>query len=147
MVDEFQGPRLALAVSEVAKRKKVVHLFSGGTEDISGARCHRYSFQWAASPYTAAKTVVDNFMKANPKEAAQIIAEVYKMDVAVIEKAIAQTGVTVDGVPYWGPGNLQYKGMDNMIRAQKLVGAVKGDVDWSKMVDESFLPDDLKSKK
>src|SRR5262245_64936790 len=34
---------VALAVSEVAKRKKVVHLFSGGTEDISGARCHRYS--------------------------------------------------------------------------------------------------------
>ena len=58
---------VALAVSEVAKRKKVVHLFSGGTEDISGARCHRYSFQWAASPYTAAKTVVYNFMKANPK--------------------------------------------------------------------------------
>src|SRR6267378_5519776 len=58
---------VALAVSEVAKRKKVVHLFSGGTEDISGSRCHRYSFQWAASPYTAAKTVVDTFMKANPK--------------------------------------------------------------------------------
>jgi branched-chain amino acid transport system substrate-binding protein len=58
---------VALAVSEVAKRKKVLHIFSGGTEDISGARCHRYSFQWAASPYTAAKTVVDNFMKANPK--------------------------------------------------------------------------------
>jgi len=58
---------VALAVSEVAKRKKVLHIFSGGTEDISGQRCHRYSFQWAASPYTAAKTVVDNFMKANPK--------------------------------------------------------------------------------
>jgi branched-chain amino acid transport system substrate-binding protein len=58
---------VALAVSEVAKRKKVFHYFSGGTEDISGARCHRYSFQWAASPYTAAKTVVDNFMKANPQ--------------------------------------------------------------------------------
>src|SRR3989440_502756 len=58
---------VALAVSEVAKRKKVLHLFSGGTEDISGVRCHRYSFQWAASPYTAAKTVVDSFMKANPK--------------------------------------------------------------------------------
>ena len=58
---------VALAVSEVAKRKKVFHYFSGGTEDISGSRCHRYSFQWAASPYTAAKAVVDNFMKANPK--------------------------------------------------------------------------------
>ncbi len=87
------------------------------------------------------------FMNAHRAEAAQIIATVYKMDEPVIAKAIANTGVTVDGVPYWGPGNLQYKGMDNMIRAQKLVGAVKGDVDWSKIVDESFLPDDLKSKK
>jgi branched-chain amino acid transport system substrate-binding protein len=58
---------VALAVSEVAKRKKTFHYFSGGTEDISGARCHRYSFQWAASPYTAAKTVVDTFMQANPR--------------------------------------------------------------------------------
>jgi branched-chain amino acid transport system substrate-binding protein len=58
---------VALAVSEVAKRRKVFHYFSGGTEDIAGKRCHRYSFQWAASPYTAAKTVVDNFVKANPK--------------------------------------------------------------------------------
>lgn len=87
------------------------------------------------------------FMNANRQESAEIIARVYKMEPAVIAKAIANTGVTVDGVPYWGPGNLQYKGMDNMIRAQQLVGAVKGDVDWSKLVDESFLPNDLKSKK
>lgn len=87
------------------------------------------------------------FINSNPEEAAEIIAQVYKMDVSVIAKAIKQTNVVVDGVPYWGPGNLQYRGMDNMIRAQKLVGAVKGDIDWSKIVDESFLPDDLKSKK
>src|SRR5258705_5340312 len=58
---------VGLAVPEVERRKKVVPPYSGGTEDISGTRCHRYSFQWAASPYTAAKTVVDNFMQANPK--------------------------------------------------------------------------------
>src|SRR5215467_15157186 len=58
---------IALACTEVAKRRKVFYYFSGGTEDIAGKRCHRYSFQWAASPYTAAKTVVDNFVKANPR--------------------------------------------------------------------------------
>ncbi|MBI3457645.1 MAG: ABC transporter substrate-binding protein [Candidatus Rokubacteria bacterium] len=58
---------VALAVSEVAKRRKVLHYFSGGTEDLTGKHCHRYSFQWAASPYTAARTVMDNFVKANPK--------------------------------------------------------------------------------
>src|SRR5215471_4602606 len=86
-------------------------------------------------------------MKEHPKEAAEIIASIYKMEPAVIENAIKNTGVTVQGVTYWGTGKINYQGLDNMIRAQKLVGAVKGDVDWSKIVDESFLPDDLKSKK
>jgi NitT/TauT family transport system substrate-binding protein len=36
--------------------------------------------------------------------------------------------------------------MDNMIQAQKDVGALSGEVVWSDLVDESFLPDDLKSK-
>jgi hypothetical protein len=36
--------------------------------------------------------------------------------------------------------------MNNMIKAQKDVGAIEGDVDWATLVDESFLPGDLKSK-
>ena len=51
------------------------------------------------------------------------------------------------GVPYWGKGDLRLDTMNNMIRAQRLVGALKGDVDWNKLIDESVLPDDLKSKK
>ena len=58
---------VALAVTEVARRRKVFHYFSGGTEDISGKRCHRYGFQWAASPYTAAHIVVDKFMELHPQ--------------------------------------------------------------------------------
>jgi len=58
---------VALAVAEVAKRRKVLHYFSGGTEEISGKRCHRYSFQWAASPFTAMHIVMDSFMKRHPK--------------------------------------------------------------------------------
>src|SRR5688572_32352610 len=46
------------------------------------------------------------------------------------------------GVPYWGPGDIRIDTMDNMIRAQKIVGALKGDADWSKLIDESFLPDE-----
>ncbi len=57
---------VALAVTEVAKRRHALEYFSGGTEDIAGARCHRYAFQWAAHPYTAAKTVVEGFLAANP---------------------------------------------------------------------------------
>ncbi len=88
------------------------------------------------------------FMYEHPKEAAKIIAKAYKMEDDIIESAVLNLiNGSVDGVPYWGPGRFHYEGMDNMLRAQRMVGAVKGDVDWSKMVDESFLPEDLKTKK
>jgi NitT/TauT family transport system substrate-binding protein len=45
------------------------------------------------------------------------------------------------GLPYWSTtGRFNWDSMNNMIRAQHLVGVIKGDVDWSKIVDESFLP-------
>ena len=88
------------------------------------------------------------YMIANPKESAQIIAKVYNLDPVVTERVVRGLidSQKKSGVAYWGPGDLKIDTMNNMIRAQKLVGAVKGDVDWSKMIDESFLPDDLKSK-
>ena len=58
---------VALSVTEVAKRRKALYFFAGGTEEIAGKRCHRYAFQWAASPYTAMHVVADKFMAANPK--------------------------------------------------------------------------------
>ena len=89
------------------------------------------------------------FMHANPAEASAIIAKVYNLDPAVCEKVVRMllASEKKGGVPYWGPGDIRLDTMNNMIRAQKLVGAVKGDVDWSKIIDESFLPDDLKRKK
>jgi len=88
------------------------------------------------------------YMYSNPKEASIIIAKAYNLDPAVTERVVRNLldSEKKGGVPYWGPGDLRIDTMNNMIRAQKLVGAVKGDVDWSKMIDESFLPDDLKSK-
>ena len=88
------------------------------------------------------------YIYAHPGEAAKLIAPEYKLDVDVtkeiLDSLIASTETA--GVPYWGPGDLRYGPMDNMIKAQKDVGAIEGDVVWSKLVDESFLPDDLKSK-
>jgi NitT/TauT family transport system substrate-binding protein len=88
------------------------------------------------------------FMRTNTKEASAIIAKVYSLDPGVTEKVVRSLidSEKKSGVPYWGPGDLRLDTMNNMIRAQKLVGAVKGDVDWSKLIDESFLPDDLRSK-
>jgi NitT/TauT family transport system substrate-binding protein len=89
------------------------------------------------------------YMYSNPKESALIIAKAYNLEVPVAEATVRNllASEKKGGVPYWGPGDIRIDTMDNMIRAQKLVGAMKGDADWPKLIDESFLPDDLKSKK
>jgi NitT/TauT family transport system substrate-binding protein len=88
------------------------------------------------------------FMSAHPDEAADIVAKAYNLDVEVAKSTIHNlVAPSKSGVPYWSAGNFDLAGMDRMIRAQKLVGALSGDVEWSKIVDTSFLTDDLKSKK
>lgn len=90
-----------------------------------------------------------DFMYAHPDDAAAIVAKVYNLDLAVAKAAVTNlvTSHTKSGVHYWGEGQFDLDGMNRMIRAQKLVGALSGDVDWAKIVDTSFLPDDLKPKK
>jgi len=89
------------------------------------------------------------YMYANPKDSAAIIAKAYGLEPAVAASTVANllASEKKGGVPYWGPGDIRIDTMDNMIRAQKIVGALKGDPDWSKLIDESFLPDDLKTRK
>lgn len=88
------------------------------------------------------------FMSAHPDEAADIVAKAYNLDVEVAKSTIHNlVAPSKSGVSYWSAGNFDFAGMDRMIRAQKLVGALSGDVDWSKIVDTSFLTDDLKPKK
>jgi NitT/TauT family transport system substrate-binding protein len=86
------------------------------------------------------------FMYSNPDEAGLIVAKVYNLEPVIAEKAIHNlvSSNGKSGTPYWGPGKFDIEGMNRMIRAQKIVGALTGDVDWSKIVDTRFLPDDLK---
>ena len=89
------------------------------------------------------------FMYSSTKEASAIIAKAYDLEPAVAEATVRNllASEKKGGIPYWGPGDIRIDTMDNMIRAQKIVGAMQGDADWSKLIDESFLPDDLKSRK
>jgi NitT/TauT family transport system substrate-binding protein len=48
---------------------------------------------------------------------------------------------------YWSPGDFDYEGMTTMLKGLQLVKAVEpGPFDWSKIVDDSYLPDVLKRK-
>ena len=38
-------------------------------------------------------------------------------------------------LPYWGAGRFDVAGMNRMLAAQKAVGALQGNVDWTKIID------------
>jgi NitT/TauT family transport system substrate-binding protein len=86
------------------------------------------------------------FMYAHPDEAGDIVARAYDLDPAIARQAVRNlTAMAPDATrPYWGTGRFDIKGMDGMIAAQRGVGAYSGTPDWEKMIDRSFLADDLK---
>jgi len=86
------------------------------------------------------------FMREHPDEAAEIVAKQYNIDVAVAKSAVRNlTTSTTKGVPYWGEGEIHLDGLKRMIEAQRSVGAINGEVDYAKIIDTRFLPDDLKA--
>jgi NitT/TauT family transport system substrate-binding protein len=88
------------------------------------------------------------FMIANPDEAGDIVAKDYNLAPAVGRMAVRNLATsTTDGVPYWGPGQIHLEGMKRTIEVQRMVGAISGTVDYNKIIDTRFLPDDLKAIK
>jgi NitT/TauT family transport system substrate-binding protein len=93
----------------------------------------------------ARRRAVD-FMIANPDEAGDIAAKDYNLAPAVARAAVRNlTTSLTDGIPYWGSGQIHLDGMKRMIDVQRMVGAIKGDVDYAKIIDTQFLPDDIKA--
>ncbi len=93
----------------------------------------------------ARRKAVD-FMIANPDEAGDIVAKAYNIEPAVARAAVRNlTTSKTDGVAYWGSGQINMAGLKRTIEVQKMVGALSGDVDVTKMVDTRFLPDDIKA--
>ncbi len=88
------------------------------------------------------------FMIDHPDEAGDIVAKDFNITPEVARSAIRNlTKSMTDGIPYWGSGQIHLDGMKRIIDVQKSVGAIEGDIDVSKMIDTSFLPDDIKTPK
>lgn len=82
-----------------------------------------------------------DFIYQNPKEAAAILAKAYNLDLPVAEEAVNN----LVRLKYWGRGSFDLKAMDNMVKGLLITGELDGAVEWNKIIDRSFLPDDLKS--
>lgn len=88
------------------------------------------------------------FMTQNPDEAAVLVIKHYNLELPVAQNAIRNlTTSKTDGVPYWGTGQIHMEGLKRMIELQRGLGTIKGEVDYSKIIDTSFLPDDIKALK
>ena len=86
------------------------------------------------------------FMATNPDEAGDIVAKHYNLDKEVARSAVRNLVTSrTQGIAYWGTGQFHMDGMRRMVEVQKMVGAIKGDFDLAKMIDTSFLPDDIKA--
>ena len=86
------------------------------------------------------------FIRSNPAEAGAIMAREYKVPAeqakTAIESVLAAKGV------YWSRGEFDYDGMEFMLKGLQLVKAIPdGAFDWKTVIDESYLPADLRSAK
>lgn len=82
------------------------------------------------------------FIYDDPEEAGRILARVYEE-----EEDIAISAVTaVAQLEYWSRGDFEYDAMDNMLDGLRLVDAIDdGPFAWGGIVDESYLPEELRS--
>jgi NitT/TauT family transport system substrate-binding protein len=93
-----------------------------------------------------ARRLAVEYMQKNPDESGDIIAKVYNLEPEVARAAVRNlVGSTTNGVPYWGAGEIHMDGLKRAVDVQKMVGAIKGDVDLDKLIDTRYLPDDLKT--
>lgn len=79
---------------------------------------------------------------ANPAEAAAILQKSWNFDPAVAKVAVDN----MIGPKMWSLGDFDRAELERTVEGLRLIGEVKGDIDWSKLIDQSFLPADLQRK-
>jgi NitT/TauT family transport system substrate-binding protein len=78
----------------------------------------------------------------HPDEAADITAKAYNNPNVELFRAHIRTLIKEN---YWSDGRLDYAVMNHMVEGLQITGQIKGDVDWPKYVDTSYLPPDLRA--
>ena len=78
----------------------------------------------------------------DPAEAGRILQKSYNLESDLATEAVNN----MIAPQMWSEGEFNLVELDRMVDGLKLTGEVKGDVDWSKLIDKSFLPADLQVK-
>jgi NitT/TauT family transport system substrate-binding protein len=81
------------------------------------------------------------YMMEHPGEAADITAKAYNNPNIELFRDHVRELIKEN---YWSDGRLDYASMNHMVEGLQITGQMKGDVDWPKYVDTSYLPADLR---
>jgi NitT/TauT family transport system substrate-binding protein len=79
---------------------------------------------------------------ADPAGAATLLQESFKLTPEVAKAAVDNMVKS----RMWSEGEFDRAELDRMTDGLKLIGEINSNVDWSRLVDTSFLPADLKAK-
>lgn len=90
----------------------------------------------------AARREAVQFMHAKPAEAAKFTEKYFEK---VAPEVLARVTKSLVESGYWSEGGIEMDRLRNMARGLELVGEMKGEIDWSKVIDKSFLPKDLQN--
>ena len=84
------------------------------------------------------------YIKEHTDDAIKILAKIYAplppKDVATMVHQLIEAN-------FWSEGQIEMQPLQNVVKAMKYVGSIDHDVDFSKMIDTSFLPTDLQAIK
>jgi NitT/TauT family transport system substrate-binding protein len=81
-----------------------------------------------------------DFLYAQPAEAARITAAAYDLDPAIAAEAVR----TMAAARTWSPGDFELTNFDRMAEGLRIIGELDGPVDWKTLLDDQYLPADLR---
>lgn len=79
---------------------------------------------------------------ADPDGTAEILHKMWNFDLAIAREAVHN----MIGPKMWSLGDFNRAELDRIVDGLRLIGEVKTEIDWSKLIDQSFLPADLQRK-
>lgn len=91
----------------------------------------------------AARRAAVDYIYENPEKAAKLIAKAYGEKLT--EEVAISAVKNMVAINYWGRGGFDMPALEAMLEGLRSQGAWKGPIDWGDVIDESFLPKDLRS--
>jgi NitT/TauT family transport system substrate-binding protein len=82
------------------------------------------------------------FIYANPVEAGKIVAKAYKTSETVTVEAVQLMATARQ----WSTGEVTLPEYKTIAEGMKLTGELTGDVDWKRLFDIRYLPEDIRNK-